>query len=63
MLLCFKSGLGIEWYDWGLFFFVFFAALLNHIAEQLKKNLPSLDQRGEKLSYFDDLKSDKEEKK
>ena len=61
MLASYKAGWGIEWYDWGLFFFVLFTSFVKSFTESFAHTLEP--QSRDTPSYFDDLKKDKKEKK
>ena len=54
MLMSYKAGWGVEWYDWGLFFFVFFATFFKSFTEHLVETHAT--ESATKESYFDDLK-------
>ena len=63
ILVCHKTGLGVEWYDWVLFTITFIASVVEGlIKREVQKRMMRPPELEEGDSYFKDLFNSKEKK-
>ena len=63
ILVCHKTGLGVEWYDWVLFTITFIASVVEGlIKREVQKRLLKPSEAEGADSYFKDLFNSKEKK-
>ena len=63
ILVCHKTGLGVEWYDWVLFTITFIASVVEAlIKREVQKRLVATGDLSKEESYFKDVFSSKEKK-